>query len=166
MMARCACIQMNKTEKIVFCLGLRVTLPNGMTFQTRFVSKHFMRSYGWSDELPVGVKATHFESYQVENRVFEAIQGVTAYINNHGGFLAFLWVKRGEVNDQGVDQPNNGLPNNAAHTRVESGVLKHHIVRLDPMIPESSDIEQFDELKFDVKNGFEVSCCGVDWGFE
>eukprot|EP00956_Cyclotella_meneghiniana_P020004 scaffold34835_cov17-Cyclotella_meneghiniana.AAC.1 len=35
---------------------------------------------------------------------------VTRYINLRGGFKIVLWVKRGVVMDQGVDQPNNGLP--------------------------------------------------------
>ncbi len=73
-----------------------------------------------------------------------------------GDFLAFLWVKRVEVEDQGVDQPNNGLPYNAARTTIESANLNHHIVRLDPMSPESIDIERLNDLKFDVRNGFEV----------
>ena len=51
-----------------------------------------------------------------------------------------LWLKRGEVLDQGVDQPNNGLPYNATRTTVESGTLNHHIKRFEPMTPESIDV--------------------------
>ena len=67
-----------------------------------------------------------------------------------------LWVKRGEVLDQGVDQPNNGLPYNATRTTVESGALNHHITRFEPMTLESIDVEQLNELKFDVSTGFQT----------
>ena len=120
------------------------------------MSKHFMKMSNFWGDLPVGIKATQFEPYQVENRMFDAVQRVTTYINNHGGFLVMLWVKRGEVLDQGVDQPNNGLPYNAAHTTVQSGILNHHITRMEPMTPESINVEQLNELKFHVSTGFQI----------
>eukprot|EP00957_Ditylum_brightwellii_P055945 4239416-Ditylum_brightwellii.AAC.1 len=67
-----------------------------------------------------------------------------------------LWVKRGEVLDQGVDQPNNGLPYNAARTTVKLGNLNHHIVRVIPMKPEVLDIGYLNDLKFDVNTGFQT----------
>ena len=45
------------------------------------------------------------------------------------------WAKRGEVMDQGVSQPNNGLHGTAAKVMVQSGTLNHHITRLEPMDP-------------------------------
>ena len=112
--------------------------------------KHFI----YSGPLPVGTKASDFEPYDVEDRLYEAFRSVCEYINNHGGFRAMLWVKRGQVQDQGVDQPNNGLPYNGTRTTVESGILNHHIVRLKPMTPEAIDLDELNKLKFDVATGF------------
>ena len=66
-----------------------------------------------------------------------------------------LWVKRGQVQDQVVDQPNNGLPYNAARSTVKSGILNHHIVRLEPMTPEAIDLDALNDLKFNVATGSE-----------
>eukprot|EP00957_Ditylum_brightwellii_P100590 7667482-Ditylum_brightwellii.AAC.1 len=62
--------------------------------------------------------------------------------------------KHGEVQDQGVDQPNNGLPRNASRVRVQSGTLHHHITRMDPMLPGDVNITLLNQMKFDVVNGF------------
>ena len=45
------------------------------------------------------------------------------------------WAKRGEVMDQNVDQPSNGLPHNAPKTMIQSRTLIHHITKLEPMMP-------------------------------
>ena len=74
-------------------------------------------------------------------------------INNHGGFPAILWVKHGQVQDQGVDQPKNGVSYNAACSTVKSGILNHHIVRLEPMTPGAIDLGALNGLKFNVATG-------------
>ena len=66
----------------------------------------------------------------------------------------FGWVKRGEVQDSGVDQPNNGLAYNAQRVMVEAGTLNHHISRLDSMFPMRIDLEELKEKKFNSTNGF------------
>ena len=70
------------------------------------------------------------------------------------GFRAFVWAKRGLVRDTGVDQPNDGLPYDASRSTVESGVLNHHIVRLEPMDPANIDLDQLKLRQFDVTTGF------------
>ena len=63
-------------------------------------------------------------------------------------------MKRGEVQDQGVDQPSNGLPHNAARVMVQSGTINYYITRLDAMQPELVDLNLLNQMKFDIVNGF------------
>ena len=135
---------------------ITVLLPNGSSFQTRYASKWFMNNFIYSGPLPVGTRASDFEPFEVEEKLFGAFEDVCDYINDRGGFRAMIWVKRGQVQDQGVDQPNNGLPYNAARATVESGILNHHIVRLEPMTPEAIDLDELNNLKFNVSTGFHV----------
>ena len=65
-----------------------------------------------------------------------------------------LWVKHGRVQDQGVNQPNNGLAYNVARATVESGILNRHIVSLEPMTPEAIGSDALNNLKFNVATGF------------
>ena len=90
----------------------------------------------------------------VEERLFEAVETVFNYINVHGVFQIYVWMRRGEVEDQGVDQPNSGLLWNAARNTVESGALKHHIVRIEPATPADIDVTALNDHKFDVSSGF------------
>ena len=148
---------MNKSGKIAVVWGLRVKLPNGPVFRTSFTSKSFTNEFIFSGTMPINTKACHFlDNYVIEDRLLEAGVNVCNYINDNGLFMVILWVKRGEVLDQGVDQPNNGLPYNAESTKVESGNLNHHIVKLLPMHPEDIDMTVFNSLKFNVETGLRV----------
>ena len=153
-MQKCACMQMCKSEKVLFLWELACTMVDGGTFSAPFVSKHFMNSFIYSGPLPVNVRAKDFEEYEIEERLFESFRAVCEYINNHGGFQIFGWVKRGEIMDQGTEQPGSGLPHNAARTMIESGNLTYHIVRMEPMVPENIDLDELNALKFDVTRGF------------
>ena len=66
------------------------------------------------------------------------------------------WAKRGEVMDQGVSQPNNGLHGTAAKVMVQSGTLNHHITRLEPMTPSDLNHDFYNTLRFNVETGFTV----------
>ena len=157
MCSRCACIQMNKSGKIAVVWGLRVQLPNGPDFRTSFTSKSFTNEFIFKGTLPVNTKACHFlDNYVIEDRLLEAGINIFDYINTNGLFKVILWVKRGEVLDQGVDQPNNGLPYHAESTRVESGNLNHHIVRLFPMKPDDLDMTEFEALKFNIDESMRI----------
>ena len=79
------------------------------------------------------------------------------YINGKGKFLVQGWAKRGEVMDQNVDQPSNGLAHNAPKTMIQSGTLIHHVTKLEPMTPTALFQEYIDLLRFDVTVGFDVS---------
>ena len=72
-------------------------------------------------------------------------------------FAVIGWVKRGQVLDQGVAQPGNGLQHDAARVMVQSGSLAHHVARLGTMRPRLVDESILDSLKFNVANGFIVS---------
>ena len=148
---------MNKSGKIAVVWGLKVEIPNGPIFRTSFTSKSVTNEVIFRETMPVNTKACHFlDNYVIEDRRLEAGVNVSYYINNNGLFMVILWVKRGEVLDQGVDQPNSGLPYNAESTKVESGNLNYHIARLLLMDPEDIDMKEVDGLKFNVETGLRV----------
>ena len=78
------------------------------------------------------------------------------YINRIEKFQVVGWAKRGEVMDQEVSQPNNGLHSTAAKVMVQSGTLNHHITKLEPMNPSVLNSEYYDTLRFNVDTGFNV----------
>ena len=153
-MQRCACMQISKSERVLFVRELVCKMVGGETFSAPFVSKHFMKNFIYSGPLPVGIRAKDFKEYEIEERLFESFRAVCEYIKNHGGFQIFGWVKRGEILDQGTDQPGSGLPHNAARTMIESANLSYHIVRMEPMVPENIDVDELAALKFNVTQGF------------
>ena len=62
-------------------------------------------------------------------------------------------MKRGEIIDQGVEQPNTY---NAQKILVQSGSLNHHITRVDPMKPHLIEKRHLNSLKFNTVNDFVV----------
>ena len=127
MSPKCACMQMNQSGKVAINWDLKIDCEDGSTIQTKFMSKQFTSEFIMNGDLPMNVSASSFSHNIIDDRLFDAGQDVCDYINLCGGFKIILWVKRGVVMDQGVDQPNNGLPYNAARTTVQSGNLNHHI---------------------------------------
>ena len=155
---RCCCIQMmNRVGNVVILFDVEVRTDEGATFNTRMSSKWFMKHFILSDDFPAGTRAFRFEDYEVEDRIYATATNVFNYINTIGGFIVVGWVKRGEVEDQGVDQPNNGLPHNAQRVMVQSGNLNHHISKLEPMNPEAVNFITLNGCKFDVNAGFEIN---------
>lgn len=136
---------------------MEVILPDGASFTTFFRSKWFLDKYIFKGNLPVGIRADAFEDYEVEERFSYRLDKIMKYINSKGKFLVVGWAKRGEVMDQNVDQPSNGLPHNTPKTMVQSGTLNHHITKLEPMTPTVLSQEFLDILRFDVIVGFNVS---------
>ena len=141
----------------MFFFDIEVRTSEGATFNTRMSSKWFLRHFIVSEDFPAGTRAHRFEDYEVEDRFFDACRNVFDYINSIGGFMVIGWVKRGEVEDQGVDQPNNGLPFNSQRVMVQSGTLNHHISKMEPVNPEAVNLITLDGFKFNVNSGFEVS---------
>ena len=104
--------------------------------------------------MPVGMRASHLEDFEVEDRIYNVASAVTSLINNTaGGFMISGWTKRGEVQDQAVDQPGNGLPHNASRMMIHAGTLNYHVTRIDPMQPEKVDLDVLQRLKIDVVTG-------------
>ena len=156
---RCACFQHSASRRgsIVFVLSVTVTFADGTQFETEFVSRYFMDKFVFNGQTPSSIRALHFTSdFMVQNQLYEATLSVLNYINQHGEFRVVGWVRRGEVADMGVDQPNNGLPYNAQRVMVEAGTLRYHITSLDPMTPEDIDLDVLHRLKFDV-NGIRTN---------
>ena len=87
-----------------------------------------------TEKPPSGTRASIFEDDEIGDRIHTYFKSVTICINELCKFRVIGWSKRGEVQDHGVDQPRNGLPQNAARVMVESGTLNHHINRLDPTV--------------------------------
>ena len=155
---RCCCIQMmNRIGSVIILFDIEVTTNDGSSFSVRMSSKWFAKKFILSNDLPSGTRAYLFEDYQVEERLFTAAANVFTYINSLGGFMVVGWAKRGEVEDQGVDQPNNGLPHNAPRVMVQSGNLNHHISKLEPTNPDAINLITLDGYKFDVNVGFDVN---------
>ena len=65
-------------------------------------------------------------------------------------------MKRSEVEDQGIDQPNNRLPHNAQKVIVQPGTLNHHISRMKTINPEVINIVTINGFKFKVDTGFQI----------
>ena len=155
MMNRCACFQMkSRVGLAVVVYDIIVRTPSGATFRAILSSKSFNRTYVFSDAMPVGMRASHLEDFEVEDRIYNAASAVTSLINNTaGGFMISGWTKRGEVQDQAVDQPGNGLPHNAPRMMIHAGTLNYHVTRIDPMQPEKVDLDVLQRLKIDVVTG-------------
>ena len=75
------------------------------------------------------------------------------YINRTGKFRVIGWVKRGVVEDQGVEQPGTL---NRPKVMVQYRTITQHITRVDPMSPNLIDKRHLDSLKFSTTNGFGV----------
>ena len=155
---KCACYQMpNRSGNVIISVEIKVSLPDGNTFTTYLRSKWFLEKYILNGNLPAGVRANTFEDYEIEDRFFSSLDYITRYINTKGKFQVVGWAKRGEVMDQGVSQPNNGLHHTASRVMVQSGTLNHHITILEPMTPSALNSEYYDGLRFNVETGFNVS---------
>ena len=153
---RCACMQMTKSGKAAFAWGLEMAMHSG-SVTTTLTNKSFTNECFINGELPINTAAETFtDNCIVEDALLDSASNVMTCINNRGGFNAILWVKRGEVLDQGVDQPNNGLACNAARTEVESSSLNHHIVRLFPAAPDAINTEDLNALKFNAVAGLQL----------
>ena len=156
--AKCPCYQMpNRSGNVIISVEIEVTTSNGSKFTNTFRSKWFLEQFIFNRYLPIGCRATLFEDYEVEDRLFSALQDVMDYISRCSKFIVIGWIKRGQVLDQGVAQPGNGLQHNATKVMVQSGSLTHHITRLDLMRPNLVNQEYLETLKFDVLTGFTVS---------
>lgn len=153
---RCCCFQaMNRLGSVVVLMDIDIKTPgeNGSVFSARFVSKWFMMQYILTRPFPPGTNAFQFEDFIIEDRVFNSIRNQFNYFNGIGGITVIGWVKRGEVEDQGVDQPNNGLPHHAQRVTVQAGTLTYHITRLDPTSPGRVDHTTLNGHKFDPYTG-------------
>ena len=154
LMPHCACMQMDKSGKTMIVLTVTVRQTDGNEFDVTFASKWFMLNFLLSGQFPVGTCADDFtRHYDVNERMWDAVENVFNYINDKGGFRAFVWAKRGVVEDAGVGQPDGY---GAKRIAVESGILNHHVARLEPMEPEKIDVATLWGKKFNVDTGFRV----------
>ena len=150
----CACMQMDKSGKTIIVLTVTVRQTDGSEFDVSFASKWFMLNFLLSGQFPVGTCADDFtRHYDVNDRMWDAVEAVFQYINDNGGFRAFVWAKRGVVEDAGVGQPDGY---GAERIAVESGILNHHLARIEPMEPEKIDVLTLWEKQFNVDTGFSV----------
>jgi len=63
----------------------------------------------------------------------------------------------GEFQDQGTDKPNNGLHHNYPLFMIQYGILNHHVTCLDPVSSLHVNIDELDNMKFDVATRFNVN---------
>ena len=155
-LSRCACFQMtSRSGNVVISIEAEIKNPDGSTFTTAIQSKWFLEKYILTAPLPTGTRASKFEDFEVEDSFFTALKDVISYINTTCKFRVIGWVKRGEVQDQGAEQPTSLYGNNTnSRVMIQSGSLTHHVTRLDPVEPEKINLTHLDSLKFDVLNDF------------
>ena len=153
-LSKCACYQMpNRSGNVICAIEVTVTTSDGNSFVTKIRSKWFLETYILSSPLQSGTRAASFEDFEIEDRFFEVIDNVLGYINRTCKFRVIGWMRRGVVEDQGVDQPGNY---NGPKVMVQSGTINHHITRVDPMAPHLIDKGYLNSVKFNPTNGFIV----------
>lgn len=151
---RCACVQMKLRRGVaVVVYDVELVLEDGSTVPTQLCSKWFSRNYVFTGPFAAGTSASTLEDFMVTDRIYDAAVNVFNLVNDNGGWMVFGWTKRGEIQDQAVDQPGNGLPHNASKVTVEAGTLNYHVTRIDPMHPGAIDLDTFNDLRVDVVTG-------------
>ena len=154
-LSKCACYQMfNQSGNVMISVEIKVCLPGSSSFNTNFRSKWFLETYILNGNLLAGMRADSFKDYKIEEHFLNAISNIVKYINTKGKFQVVGWAKCGEVLDQGVSQPNNGLHHNASRTMVQLGNLIHHITKIKAMKPSLLNQSYLDGIHFHVMNGF------------
>ena len=59
--------------------------------------------------------------------------------------------------DQNVSRPSNGLPHNAPETIVQSRILIHHVIEIDPMKSGIFNQGIYDANRLNILTGFDVT---------
>ena len=108
----------SRSRNVVIAVEAKVTLENATIFDATSWSKWFFEKFIVAAPLPASTRAINFEDCEVEDRFFHALNSIASYFNRVCKFHVLGWVKRGEVQDQGVDQPSNGLPHNVSRVVV------------------------------------------------
>ena len=65
-------------------------------------------------------------------------------------------MKIDEVEDQGVYQPNNGMPHNYKRVMVQWNFLNHYVSIMEPINSEVINIITLNGFKFNVDTGFKI----------
>jgi len=147
----CACYQMrHRKGSVLVDFYITFVKPDGTTFTAEFCSKAFNRTFIFTGDLPIGTRASHLEEFVVDGRINNTATAAFNMVNRRGGWTVSGWAKRGEVQDQAVDQPGNGLPHNAPRVLIEAGNLTYHITRMVPTHPEDIDLNELEGLKVNV----------------
>ena len=145
----CACFQMrHRKGSVLVSFFVTIVKADGTSFTAEYCSKSFCRTFIFNGDLPNGIRASHLEEFVVDERINNAANAVFDLVNSTGGWTISGWAtKRGEVQDQAVDQPGNGLPYNAPRVLIEAGNLNYHITRMVPTRPEDIDLDVLEGLK-------------------
>ena len=156
---RCACyVMQNESAPLAIVLEIEVILPDGSSFTVEFSSQWFLEQHILTGPLPRSVNRSMFDDYDVEDNLFESMLKIFRIV---GRFRVTGWVRRGEMLDQGVDQPSNGLPHNAQRVMVQSSTLNYHITRLEPEDPTTVDLDELNRSRFDVVSGFRTAAASM-----
>ena len=84
---QCACYQMdNRSGNVIIQVDIILKFEDGNDINTKFSSKWFLENYIFTGSLPVGTKANHFDSFDVEDKLYESLRKVTNYINDQCKF--------------------------------------------------------------------------------
>lgn len=151
---KCCCYQsMGRNGNVIAEVEVEIIPPNQEPFITTICSKFFLKSFCLNNSyFEPGTRQHHFNANpQAEEALFNALDFKTKYTNARGLFRGFGWIKRGEVEDQGVDQPNS---RDAERILVDSSTTKYHITRLEPMHPHKIDTRELRMSSFTNLNDY------------
>ena len=117
----------NRSGNVVIDVEVEVTFEDGASFSAMIRSKFFLEKHIFIAQLPASTKEIDFEDYEVEDRLFTALGSVISFISNICNVFIIVLIKRGEVQDQDVNKPNNDLPRNVGRAMVQSDTFNQHI---------------------------------------
>jgi len=153
----CACYQVTTRDANISGVFNLTIKGSSCKFEVKnFTSKSFTGQFLEGQSFPIGTTVESLTAdLQDRTELEESIERQISFWNRHGGYDCLGWVRRGNVRDQGVDQPGPTQRNEAVHY-VASKDLIHHISQLVPSKPvnnlSAEEKKELEELKIDLKN--------------
>ena len=136
MVSRCPCFQITAGDQgVIGVFNLRISWRNRTVYLHNFTAKAWTAQFFTREgAFPVGVTAARLNAdRRVRLRFRRAMQDILILVNDElGGFNFTGWMRRGMVEDQGVDQPTN---RNEERRMVPSGDLIYHGSNIEPSYP-------------------------------
>ena len=157
----CGCYEMTDyVSNLAFEHSIFFETPNGKISHTNFSSTKFSLLY-LSTFLPGSVRVSALRMSSTSGvfwDIEDAIENITSYVNDNGGWTAVGWYKRGVITDKSllVSGVTTNV-NNEESDQIDSGHINYHVVQLLPtnksILRTTSTLGSFYEtMKYDVSN--------------